>query len=198
MLLDWSRSSTLSPPVGGGAVVFLAGLSGGSVPPPAMIAGLVSVRRLTPAPIQATLTDGVLLASGTWPTWLTRLVAAVNAAPGVIVTSTLTGQTAAIPLMALATGTVTGGAYQIQAYLQVTQAATTSSSATLTLGWTTNGIAQTSTAAPVTGNTPATSQTTSLFVLADQGSVFSYAVAYASVGATPLQYSLTLKVTGTP
>lgn len=87
-------------------------------------------------------------------------------------------------------GTLQEGLVRVTYSLRISRAATVSSSAQLTLGWTTNSVSCTQTFAAVTGNTTATQQSGSIMVFTDAGSTISYAVVYASVGATSMQYSL--------
>lgn len=154
---------------------------------------------LTPAPIRNPLTvSGELLELRVWPQWLTKLVAAVNAAPSEVGTVSLTAQAATIPTTTLPTPVLGAGLYRLTAYLRVTQAATVSSSLTLTLGWTDGAVACTSTQAALIGNTTSTTQATSLVVHADAASLITDQVTYVSVGATPMQYALYVRVEALP
>lgn len=88
------------------------------------------------------------------------------------------------------------GLYRTTFSLRITQAATVSSSAQVTLGWTQASVSATQTFAAVTGNTTATQQSDSVTVLSDAGTPITYAVVYASVGATPMLYSFDAFVEG--
>ncbi len=134
------------------------------------------------------------LFSNEWLRWIRLLVAAVNSAPGQLGRVLLMAQQAAIALTSIPTSELNDGLYRISWYLQITQAATTSSSVTITVGWTARGVAQSFTAAAVTGNTLTTYQPGDLFVRVDEGTAITYSTAYASVGATPMQYSLDVAV----
>ena len=92
--------------------------------------------------------------------------------------------------------TTTAGLYRITWYARITRAATVSSSLTLTLGWTDNTVALTSAQTAITGNTTSTFQSGTLTVNADRLTNLTYAAAYASVGATSMQYSLQIAVEG--
>lgn len=83
------------------------------------------------------------------------------------------------------------GMYRFSWYIRVTQAATVSSSATVTLNWTDGGVACSHTFTAVTNNitTVPTGGSLPLFA-ADDGTTISYSVAYASVGATPMKYQV--------
>jgi hypothetical protein len=124
--------------------------------------------------------------------WLTvELVARLQLAPQVLKALSLTAQGATIPATTLITAPKTS-LYRVDAYLRITQAATTNSSATLTLSWTDGGVVQSKTFAAVTGNTTTTIDSQSLFLHADGGTVITYAVVYASTGATAMQFRLDL------
>lgn len=84
----------------------------------------------------------------------------------------------------------TAGPYRIGIYLRITQAASTSSSATVTLAWVESGIAQSKTFAAVTGNTTTTTDSQSFEVEADAASNLTISVAYASVGGVPMQFRI--------
>ena len=109
----------------------------------------------------------------------------------------LTGQTAAIAATSLTISTPTGlttklskGLYRVSTYVRITQAASTSSSLTVTLGWTDGTVACTSSGSAVTGNTTATTGSQSVMIRSDADGSVTYATAYSSSGATAMQYRL--------
>jgi hypothetical protein len=103
---------------------------------------------------------------------------------------TLTQQGAPIGPTPLPIGNLQAGLYRVSWYLRITQAASSSSSVTVTIGWNDGGPLQLS-GAPVTGNTTATVQS-GMFFIHITAAPITYSTAYASVGATPMQYALLL------
>lgn len=147
---------------------------------------------LAPIPFNTPIVDrdGTLLRQ--FGQWLIALVTQVQSGVRQVASVTLSDQAASIGTTSLPLGTIAPGLYRISYHLRITQAATTSSSATVTIGYTTGAVSCTQAAAAVTGNTTSTVQGNTLVVKADQASALTYAVAYASVGATPMQYGITL------
>jgi len=86
------------------------------------------------------------------------------------------------------------GLYRVTIYLRITRAASVSSSATVSIGWTDTGVAVTYTLPAVTGNTTTSFISETVMVRADGATGITYAVAYASVGGTSMQYSLDVVV----
>lgn len=101
----------------------------------------------------------------------------------------LENQGASIAQTAIGTPRLTTGLYRVNYFTRITQAASTSSSLTIEFRWTTGGIAQTYTAAALTGNTTTTYGQASLVIEADDNTTIDYVITYASVGATPMRYS---------
>lgn len=138
--------------------------------------------------------------------WFTRdIVNFLNALRGVLATVAqvirsvaVRDQDASIPTTDLSAGVLPSGLARVTYALQITQAATVSSSAQVTLGWTTSTVSASQTFAAVTGNTTATQQSGTITVLSDAGTPITYAVAYVSVGATPMVYSFDVRVEALP
>ncbi len=107
---------------------------------------------------------------------------------------TVTGQSASIAATQIPVGALPAGTVRVSWYARVTQAATTSSSLTVTIGWTENGLPLTSDGAAMTGNTTTTVQSGSVLVQPDADSPITYATAYASVGGVVMKYALTVAV----
>lgn len=144
-------------------------------------------------PRQSPLTDENGLISGdAWDLrFLVPLVAAVNASPQVRKHVALTAQAASVSATALVPATaMTDAVYRVPYAMRVTTAATSSSSLTLTLAWTSGGVSQSYSFAALTGNTAATQQFGTAIVKADGGTAVTYAVTYASSGATAMAYEL--------
>jgi hypothetical protein len=121
-----------------------------------------------------------------------------NGVPSEFATVDLTAQSASISSATLYAVPASGaGVYRISYYMKVTQAATTSSSVTLTLGWTDR---DDSTVASVVVPTPANATDSTsivsgtLVVDAALSTNLTYLTTYASTGATAMQYKLRLKV----
>jgi hypothetical protein len=132
-----------------------------------------------------------------------------NGVPSELGTADLTGQTAAKAATTLYTPTATG-MYRVSGYLQVTTAASSSS----TLGGATGlvitftdgdgSVAQSNTmtmhtvaggtAINSTGNTTATNLNGTMVIYAKTGVAVQYAVGYTSSGATAMQYAAHLKI----
>lgn len=126
--------------------------------------------------------------------WLTALGQDVDASPARVGTKTLTAQAASIGATALPTGSLSGGYFRVTTYARITQAATTSSSLTVSIGFMDGAVNCTLSGVALTGNTTATTQSFSVMVKNDAGASLTYATTYASVGGTPMQYALTVVV----
>jgi hypothetical protein len=86
-------------------------------------------------------------------------------------------------------GVLNAGLYEAVYYAQITQAATISSSLTITFDWLYGGVVQSHSFAAITGNTVTTNQGDTLPLFAD-GAPIRFSTTYASVGATPMKYAL--------
>lgn len=132
-----------------------------------------------------------------WVQWFTELFNLLGQTPNVAASGAarvaLTAQGAAIASTALGATTYAAGVYRVNMSAQVTQAATISSSVTVTVSWTSHGTACNYSWPALTGNTTATVGVAPPVTLTvDQGTSVSYSTAYASVGATPMQYALVI------
>jgi len=121
--------------------------------------------------------------------WLQRLVDAVNRAPLSVGSTSIENASATTSTTAIPTPTLVDGLYRVSYSLRITQAATVSSSATPTIGWTSGGVSCSQSGAALTGNTTATQQNAAFVINVDASTTITYAVAYASVGATAMTYS---------
>lgn len=130
--------------------------------------------------------------SRVWQVWFRSLIDAVNAATLGVATVTLAAQSASISTTDALPDTGASGLFRVSWFLRVTQAATTSSSVAVTVGWTDGSVALTSSGAALTGNTTSTYQTGSLLVQADAATALTYSTTYSSTGATAMQYGLSL------
>lgn len=133
-----------------------------------------------------------------WVNWFQSLKDAIDAAAQKRGGVTLTAQGAAIATVAVPTPALTAGLYRVSYYARITRAGTLSSSLTVTVSWTDGGIACSQAFAALTGNTTATVQVGSVMVRADEATTIRYATAYASSGATSMQYALDVRVEAVP
>jgi len=124
--------------------------------------------------------------------WLSRTTQELGAASEV-------DQAAAIATTDIVLARATqNGLYRVSYSLRISQAATTSSSAALTLGWTTNSVSCSQAFSAITGNTTATQTSDAITVLVDANSAITYSVSYTSVGATPMQFGVDVRVEELP
>jgi hypothetical protein len=133
-------------------------------------------------------------------TWLVALVNALNQAPLRKQIASAAAQTAAIATTAIGLGDpVPAGYYRVSVYLRLTRAATTSSSVAPTIAWTEDGQARSKSGTAYTGNAIDTcADPLSLVIKVDRDTAISYAVGYASVGATAAQYAVAVVVEKLP
>lgn len=122
-----------------------------------------------------------------WADYLERANEVHNRKPTEVFRKILEQQSASIAATDITDGTVTAGLYLIAYYVRITRAASTSSSLAVEWTWT-DTVAQTETYAAVTGNTTATHDWKLALVYVDKNSPIRYALTYASVGATTMQY----------
>lgn len=133
--------------------------------------------------------------SSSWQRWLLlALVPRVQQAAPSLVTVKLASQSASIGTTALVP--LASGTYRLNWYMRIVQAATTSSSFTLSALATDGAVNVTQSGTAATGNTTGTIQSGMLLVRSDASTPLSYAVTYASVGGTPMKFDLTLILEG--
>lgn len=130
--------------------------------------------------------------------WLLEQQRRANDSPEQLGTVTLTAQGAAIATTPVPMPALTAGYYRVSVYTRITRAATTSSSLTVTIGWTDGAIVLTEAGAAITGNTTSTVQQRTLFLRVDANASVTYSTAYASVGGTSMQYRLDITVEKLP
>ena len=139
------------------------------------------------------------LVSNTWFEYFLQMQDRVEKSPYAVGTlfDTLTDQSAAIAATSLTISTPTGlttklskGLYRVSTYARITQAASTSSSLTVTLRWEDGTVACTSSGSALTGNTTATTGSMDLMIRSDADASVTYETAYSSSGATAMQYRL--------
>ncbi len=125
-----------------------------------------------------------------WKNYFSRMPATLGSIPNILNVVSLSTQSASIGATDFSGTSLLAGLYRVMYHIRVTQAATTSSSLTVTLAWTEGGVAQSYVGSAITGNTLTTFQLATLLLRCDGAAPVSYAVAYASTGATPALYSL--------
>lgn len=131
--------------------------------------------------------------SADWYRWIFALASRLNASSPVIGTPTsLTTQGASIGTTSLTLPALSAGVYRVSWYARITQAATVSSSLTVTLGWTETTITLTTSGSAITGNTTTTVQSDARIVVTDASAPITYSTAWVSVGATPMIYRLSI------
>jgi hypothetical protein len=125
-----------------------------------------------------------------WVQFFSQQSLQINAAPYRANFVALTSQVASIGTTDMSGGALSPGVYRLSYYTRIKQAASVSSSLTITLSWTDGGVLQSFSAAAITGNTTATDQSNVLLIRVDNVSPVNYATAYVSVGGTPMLYNL--------
>lgn len=154
------------------------------------------MNNLAPIPRRSPLlTLKTLLVDVLWDRWFTSLLERVNLTPVRIGSAVVSDADAATTTTAVNIQPLEAGMYQVSYSLSLTQAATVSSSLTPTIGWTFNGQSFSQSGAAMTGNTLTTQQNGVFTVNCDASSSITYAVSYASVGATSAQYTFGVWVT---
>jgi hypothetical protein len=149
-----------------------------------------------PAPIRDDVLSSleVRKLSLTWIQWFTQVYTSLKAAVRNIGSVSLEAQASSSASTEIQTPTLSAGLYQVSYAARITQAATSSSSLTVTILWTDGGVACSQAGVALTGNTTSTQQSGFLLLQADAGSTVRYSTTYASSGATPMQYQLAVRL----
>lgn len=156
-----------------------------------------SVARLldkaSPVPIRDALLGKSGLPTLRWTDWFERCPGTFHAIPSILSVTSLEEQNAAISATDFAdTKDLAAGLYLVLYHARITTAAGTSSSLTVTVGWTEGAVAQTQAGAAMTGNTTTTHQSGVFLIRSDPDESITYETAYASNAAGVMQYSLDL------
>jgi hypothetical protein len=125
--------------------------------------------------------------------WLLSLADRLNRTAEILGTVSLTTKSASLSATTISVPTLAPGVYRLSAAARITTAATTSSSLTVTFGWT-QAVACTVSSAAITGNTTATTGSLVAIVRADEATALTYATTYASSGGTAMVYRLDVAV----
>lgn len=152
--------------------------------------------KLPPIPVQQKLLDerDRETMHPRWIQWLLNLITVVQNMTAYLGSKSLTAQAASITATAVPVPTLSAGLHRVSYTARITRAATSSSSLTVTLGWTDGGVACSYAGAAMTGNTTATTQSASVLVNVDAATTVTYATTYASSGATTMLYALSVTV----
>ena len=130
--------------------------------------------------------------------WLNLLRTGLGNAAQRIGLVNITTQSAAIAATDIPTPTLEEGLYRTSFSLRITRAASVSSSAGVTIGWTFNSTSCSQVFTAVTGNTLDTQSNGTVTMAVDAGTAITYAVSYSSVGGTSMQYSFDTFVESIP
>lgn len=148
---------------------------------------------LDPIPQYDPLIDSAKHMNDRWYRWLSEVIERMLQASTVIGSVHRAAQTGSIATSTLITP-VQPGVYRVSWSLQVTTAATVSSSIAVTVGWTAGGVAQTEAFAALTANTTGTHGSGSVTIYPTTAQAISYSTTYASVGGTPMAYGVDVVV----
>lgn len=130
-----------------------------------------------------------------WQQWLVALSLFINSAvvkPGSV--SVLPGVGAVVAVAIPLNSKMLGAVYRVSYSLQTTRAASVSSNLQITIGWTSYSVAQSQSGAAIVNGTNVSQQSGQFIIQADANTDVTYAVTYASVGGTSMQYALELTV----
>lgn len=125
-----------------------------------------------------------------WVSYLSQQSLVISQSMTRINSVSLTNQSASIGATDMSGGVISAGLYEIKYYARITQAATTSSSLTITFDWTDGAVSPSVSGTAITGNTTSTVQSGSYLIRVDNLSPVRYSTTYGSVGATPMKHSL--------
>jgi len=134
-----------------------------------------------------------------WLDWIIQFVALLGQTARSVVLKRYTAQGASIGTTALlAVGTLSATRFRIAIAARVSQQATTSSSLVVRINTTIDGIACTMSTPALVSNDRTKPESVTWLVRADSPLLLTFDTTYASVGATPMQYELTVAVEAMP
>jgi hypothetical protein len=146
-----------------------------------------------PMPIDTPLVGKDRLMDWLWVQFFTSRDQRIESASQTVTTVALSTQAASIAATPINVSNA-AALYRVNIYHRITRAATVSSSSELTIAWTEGGQALTKVYTALTANTVTTVQQEVTPVRVDANTSFTYAITYASVGATSMQFYLELEV----
>lgn len=130
-----------------------------------------------------------MLLTDVWRQWFGRVPSTFGSIPNVLNVATVTAQSSSLSATDFQNTTLQVGLYRATYRAHISQAATTSSSLTVTFTWTDGGVTQTAVGAAIIGNTTSTGQSDTILMHVDAGTSVQYSTTYSSTGATPMQYT---------
>lgn len=133
---------------------------------------------------------GIWAMGQSWVNWIIRSLMKRVSMTAVVLKVAEVSANAAIATTPLELPLIADGEYRLSWYLEITTAAATSSSVTVTLSWTHNAKSLSLSGAAVTSNTTTSVQSGSIVIQADANSALNYATAYASNAASQMVYTL--------
>ena len=113
--------------------------------------------------------------------WLQSISDGVQSSPSSISPQSLTTQSASIGVTPIPLGSVNQGLYRLTYYFRITSPGTTSS-LSVSFGWTDGGVACAKTSAAVTTNTTNTTDSNTYMIRSDAALPITYSTTYASTG----------------
>lgn len=151
-------------------------------------------RNPVPLPKDAALVDQRRRMTRPWIDYYTdqsRQVSVSSQRVGVVDES---GQSASIASTSLPVLSVTEGLYRAAVFIHVTQAATSSSSISATIAYTSDAVALSASTGALTGNTTTTHSGTVFAFHSDGSTPLTYSTTYASSGATAMEYRIIITI----
>lgn len=150
----------------------------------------------TPAPISTPISDYDRLGKMTgyvpvpWSDYFNGVDAQLAGSYAVLDHQQVPSGSTSLPSTPIAADVLAEGLYRVSYYLVVLQAATTSSSVSVTIGWRDRGVTRQQTSPALNLNTTQQAFSNVFMVRIDYATAPTYSVTYASVGAQPMLYGL--------
>jgi hypothetical protein len=156
---------------------------------------MASQSSISRPPVSSVLIEAATLVTRAWALWLEQVYRSLRTW-----TVSLSDQSAAIATTTIVTTRqpTPSGLFRVFWYAAIVTAAGVSSSLTVTIGFTDQGVAKTISGAAITGNTTATVQSGAVMIRVDQDTAVTYATAYASNAASAMHYALDVRVEALP
>lgn len=129
-----------------------------------------------------------------WVDFFTSSKTTLDAAPERKAVVEVTSQSASIGATSFDLGTLAAGLYRVAWFARITTAAGSSSSLTVTIGFTHLGTSQTFSGAAITSNSTTAPQSNTVVVYGDALAPITYATTYASSGSPSMVYVVYLTV----
>lgn len=159
--------------------------------------------KFSPLPIEDPVVEPSLLGSVPWLEWLSEVSRVLDRSPQRAQQKVYTGtvsledQAASVASTTIASP-LAAGLYRVSYYARITQAATSSSTLDVTIGWGDDDQTQTFAGATINGNTVTTYQNDSFLIHVTGGGGITYQLDYTSTGATVMQYRFDIYVEEMP